>query len=958
MPKIIHNTAGGGGGGTDDQVAAEVPVATSPFTGHLGTADDDVQTALETLDALDIGGTDKLDDATWNGFVDKSDSEITFTDSDRTFEIDTVTGVSDFEVYIEGVKYDTAGDTLQISDVDGIHVIYFDTLSSTVELVETVNPTDAQMDTIIRTKCLVSIVYWNSTDGEAIYVGEERHGIIMSTVTHAYLHFIEGLRYVFGLSPSGFNISDGDDNEDAQFGIDVGAVSDEDLYASISAVGPTTGLPIYYMIGFGSLWTKLVNPGFSVDTYDGTNLTYLFWNEYTSVSGWKKTEMSSGNYVLCHVFATTEKDTPMIAIVGQASYNNKPSAYEGAQTEMLSLVLSDLPLPEIKPIASVLFYITGTNDVRSRVALNEEGDTFIDWRSDSINRSVSSVSEHNLLSGLQGGSAADYYHLTSAQHGDLTDGTDTILHTHSHTILEDIGVDDHHAQVHTILSHDTDATGLELTELTDGSETTLHSHAGGGGDVVGPASATDHAVARYDTTTGKLIQDSDVLIGDTGTVNVPATAHLWAGYLHAYVYTQTVGLTVTGDITMGSGSNIDMNAGNIDLATGATIATVTGAELNTLTDGSDASSLHTHTNFSTGFDGYVPGPVSPSGDFLKDDGTWDTPAGGSGDVTGPGNFVTPRTIPVFSDTSGYDIAETTAEIDVSGNLTINGNIIVTGLVDGYDVSVMGGKLSGIENFAEKNTASNTGTGIGIYGGKSLSNLMFKALKDDGAGTMDIALSGDSLSIEFAVSASSIDTAQLAPNSVDNTILDDMPLLTIKGNDTGGTANPKDLTVAEVNAMLGAGGGAPIDAEYITASSDSTLSAEHVLVGGYGIELDDGAGTMTLDAVTEDYYALTSASSVTPDHANGPKYEVVAAHDIVFAIPTDHANWVDGQVVEYRIEQDGTGSRDVTFSVDYRTGEIPSMATAQGAGEITYVLMKYHAGDDKMDVVAFMRGYIT
>lgn len=38
------------------------------------------------------------------------------------------------------------------------------------------------------------------------------------------------------------------------------------------------------------------------------------------------------------------------------------------------------------------------------------------------------------------------------------------------------------------------------------------------GDVVGPSSATDNAVARYDGTTGKLIQDSQVIIADTGDV--------------------------------------------------------------------------------------------------------------------------------------------------------------------------------------------------------------------------------------------------------------------------------------------------------------------------------------------------------------------------------------------------------------------------------------------------------
>ena len=40
----------------------------------------------------------------------------------------------------------------------------------------------------------------------------------------------------------------------------------------------------------------------------------------------------------------------------------------------------------------------------------------------------------------------------------------------------------------------------------------------GTGDVNGPASATDNAVARFDGTTGKLIQNSVVTIGDTGNI--------------------------------------------------------------------------------------------------------------------------------------------------------------------------------------------------------------------------------------------------------------------------------------------------------------------------------------------------------------------------------------------------------------------------------------------------------
>ena len=41
------------------------------------------------------------------------------------------------------------------------------------------------------------------------------------------------------------------------------------------------------------------------------------------------------------------------------------------------------------------------------------------------------------------------------------------------------------------------------------------------GAVVGPASATDNAIARYDGATGKLVQNSGATISDSGTLTVP-----------------------------------------------------------------------------------------------------------------------------------------------------------------------------------------------------------------------------------------------------------------------------------------------------------------------------------------------------------------------------------------------------------------------------------------------------
>lgn len=50
---------------------------------------------------------------------------------------------------------------------------------------------------------------------------------------------------------------------------------------------------------------------------------------------------------------------------------------------------------------------------------------------------------HNSLSGLQGGTSGQYFHLTSAQTTGLTAGAVTALHNHSHSALTNLAADDH-----------------------------------------------------------------------------------------------------------------------------------------------------------------------------------------------------------------------------------------------------------------------------------------------------------------------------------------------------------------------------------------------------------------------------------------------------------------------------------------------------------------------------------
>jgi hypothetical protein len=68
--------------------------------------------------------------------------------------------------------------------------------------------------------------------------------------------------------------------------------------------------------------------------------------------------------------------------------------------------------------------------------------------------------------------------------------------------------------------------GTAISAVTIGSGlsydgTTLSATGGGSGDVVGPASSTDNAITRYDSTTGKLIQNSSATLDDNGRIAVP-----------------------------------------------------------------------------------------------------------------------------------------------------------------------------------------------------------------------------------------------------------------------------------------------------------------------------------------------------------------------------------------------------------------------------------------------------
>ncbi len=80
--------------------------------------------------------------------------------------------------------------------------------------------------------------------------------------------------------------------------------------------------------------------------------------------------------------------------------------------------------------------------------------------------------------------------------------------------------------------------------IASGFASNASAFAGGGtGDVVGPASATDNAVARFDGTTGELLQDSKFVVDDDGSVGI-GSAPFTSGTTRSF----TIGGTMYGGI--------------------------------------------------------------------------------------------------------------------------------------------------------------------------------------------------------------------------------------------------------------------------------------------------------------------------------------------------------------------------------------------------------------------------
>jgi len=330
-----------------------------------------------------------LDSWAQNGFDDRTQVDISWSDSspDRTFTISPVSGSYTYRQ--AGVEYTKSSpESIQIDDTEGLWAIYYD--GDTLSKLH--NPNSSDIDNLIVNKVLVAYVYWDATNSKGALMSET-HEAQMSPQTHLYLHNTIGLRYNDGLAV-GDIIADGDGSLDAhaQFSITAGSAYDEDIKHTYNAKSSTDDYELWYRKSTNTWTWETISGGFIKTGGSGLPV----WDDDGTL-----TEMSSGNFVLYHVFATNLEHGDPIVMMGQSEYSNLNQARVGAAIEIDNLIGIGTNSKELKPIATIIVQGKNTysNSWKARIVSVDGDEDYIDWRTAPMAIGAAAA-DHGTLAGL------------------------------------------------------------------------------------------------------------------------------------------------------------------------------------------------------------------------------------------------------------------------------------------------------------------------------------------------------------------------------------------------------------------------------------------------------------------------------------------------------------------------------------------------------------------------------
>lgn len=271
-----------------------------------------------------------------------------------------------------------------------------------------------------------------------------------------------------------------------------------------------------------------------------------------------------------------------------------------------------------------------------------------------------------------------------------------------------------------------------------------------GGDVVGPGSSTDNAAARFDGTTGKLLQNSLLIIGDTG--NVTGIADL------TVTGTTTLATSLTGIVHAVSGLLSASLIVNADVSAAAAIAysklNLTGSIVNADVSVSAAIAFSklaalTSANILVGSAGNVATAVAVTGDIS---------------LTNGGVTAYSGTVPLLKGGTGTAAASANAAFNALSPLTTKGDVLTFSTVnarlgvgsDGQVLTADAAQTLGIK-WATPTTGTVTSVALAV---PATSILGVSGSPVTGSGTLTLTTTGTSGGVPYFSSTSQLTSSAL------------------------------------------------------------------------------------------------------------------------------------------------------------------------------------------------------
>ena len=346
-----------------DLIAGKVPVE------QLPSYVDEVQALIDATDPLIIDTEDKYNSTLlsevfdeigetrfWNGFdlrIPDNNGVISWDDATHTITITPKSGF-DLVFWCDGKKFTKdSAQSIAITDATGVYYIYFDN-SGDIGFIER---DSFDLDAIYEFS-LFGLVRWNKTQQKGS-VGNEQHGIRMSSATHTALHLTVGARYEAGLNIEGLVKNTLDYTQTTS-----GYFWDEDIRHTVSAESTH---PFLYRLGATGEWTLGEDAGGNVLLNDSVGLEDSYgsgdyaYNEWTGTT-WQLTYGGSleDYYIYFFVANPSIGSNQVFKIPGHNGYSNIANARDAIETEIDNLNIEGLPGQEFVFLYAVIIEHDGT----------------------------------------------------------------------------------------------------------------------------------------------------------------------------------------------------------------------------------------------------------------------------------------------------------------------------------------------------------------------------------------------------------------------------------------------------------------------------------------------------------------------------------------------------------------------------------------------------------------------